>query len=421
MRTQLALAVSAGVAGFLAWSGVPAVGAAPGWSPPQALSVRGSAEGPQVAVAVGGQAVVVWEQETAAGSRIVSAARDHDGAWHAPVALSAVGARTASGQQVAVDDHGVAVATWERGGRIFAAVRNSGGLAWSRARQISPGAGGSFPQVAVTVAGRAYVVWQQVHGTQDRIVVVGRSGTGVWSRPTVLASGFGDGQDPQIAVDALGHATVVWQRMWADGGRTAVLAARSSDGRWGATRRLSPAKRNASGPLVAMNERGDTVVTWSGRRHHHPVVMGVIRPPTGPWRAARAVVAGSPSDLALGRTGAAVVAWTRAVSGVEQVGLARRPAGGTWHPGQPRWPVDVQTATPVVALGGGATALAWMTDGVRAARQDGGTWGTPADLGGPGVSYYQQVAINSTGRAVVVWKEFDGARDVVMMSSSDPS
>jgi hypothetical protein len=36
------------------------------------------------------------------------------------------------------------------------------------------------------------------------------------------------------------------------------------------------------------------------------------------------------------------------------------------------------------------------------------------------VSYYQQVAMDSAGRAVVVWKQWSGVRDVVMGSSSGP-
>jgi len=115
-----------------------------------------------------------------------------------------------------------------------------------------------------------------------------------------------------------------------------------------------------------------------------------------------------------------VVGWTRYVSGEYRFGLARRPAGGSWQPGVLLWSADVQTTAPVVAMGGGAIAVAWMTDAVRAVRQDGGAWGLVTPLGGTGVSYYQQVAMDSVGRAVVVWKQWNGVRDVVMASSSAP-
>jgi len=418
MRKRIALVVSVGVTGLLTWSGAPVVGAAPSWTSPQVLSVAGAAEGPQVAVASDGRALVVWEGDTAQGSHIVSAARGVAGVWGAPKALGPIGDQVASSQQVAMNDHGFAVVTWVRSGRVFTAVRAAG--AWSPERRISAGGGGSFPQVAVTKAGGAYVVWQQVHGVKDRVLVVRRSADGRWSQPSVLPSGFGDGQYPQVAVDALGHATVVWQRMWGDGGRTAALMSRLSHGRWSATRRLSAAKGNAGAPLLAMNARGDTVVTWNARQHGRLVVRGVVRPPAGPWRTARTVATGSLTDLALGRTGAAVVGWTRYVSGEYRFGLARRPAGGSWQPGVLLWSADVQTTAPVVAMGGGAIAVAWMTDAVRAVRQDGGAWGLVTPLGGTGVSYYQQVAMDSVGRAVVVWKQWNGVRDVVMASSSAP-
>lgn len=419
MRTRLALVVSVGVAGILTWSGAPAPGAAPGWSAPRVLSGTGSADEPQVATGAQGRAVVVWEQDTSQGSRIVASVRGTNGVWGALHGFGPVQDPGSSSQQVAMNDGGVAVATWVRSGRVFASVRTAG--SWSPQRQISPGGGGAFPQAAVTAAGRVYVVWQQNRGVHEQVVVVRRSTSGAWSTPTVLPSGFGDGQYPQVAVDALGHATVAWQRMWADGGRTAVLVSRLADGHWTATHQLSGLRRNAGEPALAMDPRGDAVVVWSGRQAGRNVVLGVVRPEGGPWDAIQRVAVGSLADLALNRSGGAVVTWMRSTSSGDQFGISRRPPSGPWQQGAALGPFDPYTAAPRVATGGGAIALTWMTDAVQVMRGGGGTWGPKTTVGGSGTSYYQQVAMDPAGRAVVVWKEFDGLHDVVMMSASGPA
>ena len=421
MRTRLALAVSVGVTGLLAWSGAPVAGAAPGWSLPQAVSSTGSGEDPQVALASDGRAVVVWTEDSAGHARVVAAERGTDGGWAAPVALSAAGDRPTSGQQVSMNDHGLAVATWTRNGRVLVAVRSTAGV-WTAPAQVSGKGHGSFPQVAVTQGGRAYVVWEQVSGTHEQVRVVRRDSHGTWSAPAVLPTGVGDAQYPVVAVDALGRATVVWQRMWADGGRTAVLTARFSGGRWSPTATLSAPKRNAGPPLLATNDRGDAVVTWSGRESGAVVVLGVVRPPTRAWGPVRTIATGSLGDLALDRSGVAVVAWTAVVGSDVRIGLSSRPAGGSWQVGVvPPWTADLQTTAPQVAAGGGSVSLAWVTDRVEAVRSDAGAWGSVADVGSSGASYYQQVAMDAAGRAVVVWKQWDGVHDVVMVSTSGPS
>jgi hypothetical protein len=121
--------------------------AAPVWTAPQAVSgPTVSGEDPAVASSPNGAAVVVWEQDTSSGQRIVAAVRGTGGTWGAPRALSPVRDFGASDQQVAMDARGDAVAVWLDGGRTMASQRPAGG-SWSSAIRLSaPGVGRISPR-----------------------------------------------------------------------------------------------------------------------------------------------------------------------------------------------------------------------------------------------------------------------------------
>jgi hypothetical protein len=366
-----------------------------------------------------GRALVVWEQVGARGSRIVTSARTTQGAWSAPRPISPLGARPVSSPQVSMNARGDAVVTWQRSGQIFVATRTAAGR-WSAQRRVSLGGGpAAFPRVAVTVAGRAYVVWQQRHGIHDRVLVVRRTLDGHWSQPTGLPSGFGDAVRPQVGVDAHGHALVAWQRMWGDGGRTAVLVSRRTEQGWGATRRLSNAGVNAGEPVVSVNDGGQTVVAWSARQQGELVVLAVVRPPSGPWRTIRIAAHGQLGGLVLGENGTAFVAWTRQVGEDARVGATRHPAGGSWRAGQLVSSPGRDATVPTVAQGGGTVTVAWLSGVPQAVRRVDGVWGPVEDLAAlPADS--QQVAMDRAARAVVVWKRLGAAHERITVSSREP-
>ncbi len=93
-----------------------------------------------------GAAVVVWEQDTVSGQRIVAAVRSTGGTWGAPHALSPLRDFGAYDQQVAMDARGDVVAVWLDQGRIMVSRRPAGGP-WSSATRVSaPGGGSTSPR-----------------------------------------------------------------------------------------------------------------------------------------------------------------------------------------------------------------------------------------------------------------------------------
>jgi len=412
-------------AAVLALAAAPttALAAAPGWTAPQTLSgSTTSAEDPQVAVGANGSAVVVWEQVGLRGERIVAARRSADGRWSGVQPISATSAHAVFGQQVAIAA-GTAVVVWQWEGRIQVALQPAGG-AWTTPRTLShPGGRAAFPQVAMSPAGAVFVTWQQRLRGHDRAVVVRRPVGGPWLSPRTLSGSFGDAAWPQVAVDARGDATVVWERDWADGGRSAALVVRrSAGGRWTTPMELSLAGQPGGGPLVAMDPGGDTLVAWMGRQAGHGAVQAVVRPAHRTWGDVALVSPGTRAsalgDVALAASGSAVVVWHRWDDSTIRVAAAVRPAGGRWltpttlsAPGADAW-------YPHVVVGGGLTTVTWESTTIEGARLAGGTWGNVLDLSDGASGEVQQVASNAVGEVVVVWKHFDGTHDRVMVTAT---
>ena len=71
--------------------------------------------------------------------------------------------------------------------------------------------------------GATVVVWERVLALHERIQVVRRPDGGQWSSVRTLSGTFGDAHYPDVAVDSHGRTTVVWERDWADGGRSAAF------------------------------------------------------------------------------------------------------------------------------------------------------------------------------------------------------
>lgn len=397
--------------------------AEPGWTTPQTLSgSTTSGEDPQVAVGANGSAVVVWEQVGPRGERIVGAHRSADGAWSGVQPISARSAHAVYGQQAAMAA-GRAVVVWQSSGRIQVSLRPAGG-AWTTPRTLSrPGGQAAFPQVAMSPAGAVFVTWQQRLGSHDRAVLVRRPVGGPWLSPRILSGSFGDAAWPQVAVDALGDATVVWERDWADGGRSAAFVVRrSAGGRWTTPTRLSPAGQPGGGPLVAMDPGGATLVAWVGRRAGHGAVQAVIRPAHRTWGdvgvVSRDQRAGALGDVAVAASGAAVVVWHRWDAGNVRVAAATRPAGGPWQAPATLSEPGTDASFPHVVVGGGLTTVTWETSTIEGARLARGRWGGVLDLSAGASGEVQQVASNAVGDVLVVWKHFDGTHDRVMVTGT---
>lgn len=129
---------------------------------------------PQVAIDAKGNAVVIWSQfEGTSQSTIQTANKLFDGYWSSPAILS-VGGIFNIHPQLAVDSSGNIVAVWTQENEGNETVVQSARLPlegkWSETRAISSSQQGMrHAQVAVDLAGNAWVIWEQREGMQSEM------------------------------------------------------------------------------------------------------------------------------------------------------------------------------------------------------------------------------------------------------------
>ena len=235
-------------------------------SPINTLTDTGrNAFNPQVAIDDGGNAVFTWERSDGTNQRIETRARTSGGAFSAVQILSAAG-RDAFNPQVAVDADGDAVFTWERAvganQRIQARARTSGGVLSAVDTLSDPGQDAEVPQVAVDDSGNAVFTWECSDGTNQRVQARARAFGGALSVVQTLSDAGQDAEVPQVAVDADGDAVFIWERLDNAGKERIQAATRSAAGVVGVVQTLSSGGQHAQLAQVAVDADGDAAAVW---------------------------------------------------------------------------------------------------------------------------------------------------------------
>ncbi|MDQ3990774.1 MAG: hypothetical protein M3245_00485 [Actinomycetota bacterium] len=287
-------------------------------SPVQALSVAGqSANRPQVAVDQDGHAVIVWQIWDGATWRVQARRRSAGGALSPVQTLSTAG-QDAYYPQVAVDQDGHAVVVWQRfDGTTFSvqARRRSAAGALSPVETLSAaGQNAHVPQVAVDQDGDAVIAWHGFDGTNSRIQARRRSKAGALSAVKKLSAAGRDAHGAQVAVDQDGHAVIVWERH--DGTNWRIQAMRrSAAGALSAVQTLSAAGQSADDPHVAVDADGHAVIVWERHDGTSYRVQARRRSAAGALSAVQTLSAAGQSaqesEVAVDQDGDAVIVWRR--------------------------------------------------------------------------------------------------------------
>lgn len=249
------------------------------------LSAAGThAHHPQLAAAYDGQVVVAWERTDGANSIVQATLKPHDGAFAAPVDLSAAG-------EDALDPHvanefGDMVAVWRRFDGTNWRVQTS-----MRARNASfaapvdlSAAGGDAidPRVVSDYDGSAFAIWRRFDGAHWRVQAAVRPPSDVtappaaFSSPVDLSAAGLDAYDPAIVIDVTGDVTVVW-RAGAAGANVVQAVTRAPGGTFSAPADLSAPAPNAFAPQVSSSYSGHAVVVWQRFDGTHNVVQAARR------------------------------------------------------------------------------------------------------------------------------------------------
>jgi len=395
----------------------PAV-AAPGWLPRVDLNApdqKGRVA--QVAVDPQGTAIAAWTEGSDTIARVTAAVRPAGGAWQAPVVLSAAGQNTTK-VQIAVDPQGNAVVVWERSSANTAVLQSASrpaGGAWGPVTDIAVTNTDfefSRPQVALDALGNAVVVWQNGTANTHFIQAAVRAAGGAWQAPVTLSAAGRDNVSPQLAVDPQGTAVAVWTR-YEVSGSFVNSAVRPAGAGWQAPVAISAAGHDPYLTDVAIDAQGTAVAVWESLSDP---IHTVDRPAGGSWQAPVAIQAGTQVRIAVSPQGNAVLIWQAGTI----VRSTVRPAGGAWQA-----PVDLPgddgffhgaSSEPAVAIDPQGKAVAvWqrvliqagqtITRVQAAVRQpNGGAWQPATDLSPPErYGSRAQVAIDPQGNAVAIW------------------
>jgi len=190
----------------------------------------------QIAIDANGNGLAIWEQYNGTGTvDILSNRFTPSTGWRTAHSITADKAHDAKAPQVAFDSKGNALALWAGtapGAVIWSSRFGASASDWEPAAPIgaaNPFATLDTPQIAFDADDNAYAVWTQLISGQYKAdsIVSSRlaAGGGTWTAAELIElDDAGAASLPQIAVDARGNATAVWQQ--SDGTRSNVVSNR---------------------------------------------------------------------------------------------------------------------------------------------------------------------------------------------------
>lgn len=332
--------------------------------------------------------------------------------------------------EVAVDSNGNAMAVWRQNDGIrnnIWANRYHVGTGWGTATLIENDNTGNafYPNVAVDDSGNAIAVWYQFDGVRTNILA-NRYVEGVgWDTATLIETdNAGNANNPEVDVDSGGNAIAVWYQ--SDGTRLNILANHFVIGLGWSTPTLIETDNTGSAfrPEVAIDSNGNAMAVWyqyDGTRYNiwaNRYVAG-----TG-WGTASLIETDNAGDayypkVAMDGSGNAIAVWHQDNGTSYNVWANRYVVGTGW--GTPTI-IETENADaypPRVAVDGSGNAIAmwYQHDGTRlsiwANRYVVETgWGTASlvETDDVGDASYPEVAVDSSGNAIAVWRQDDGTR-----------
>ena len=266
-RTGVSLATVILLAEFLLFTTLPADLASPDWSDPDWIfTLSGSTEYAFIAVDSAGTAHVVWF-EWDVGESWYNAGTPGD--WPDPELLSTHSDYWQEDPRLALDPDDNVHVVWEGydadGYDWLIWYADNAGGAWSTPENISPDDSSPYsPNIAVDSVGAAHVVFHghnETHGGDCSVVYATNAG-GDWSYPVLLSGDHGHNGSwlPWIAVDPFDHPHVV-----SDGDDEDIWYTANLGSGWSEPLSLSTQSTYEQGaPQIAVDINGNPHAAWHG-------------------------------------------------------------------------------------------------------------------------------------------------------------
>jgi hypothetical protein len=276
----------------------------------------------------------VWRQYNGSDYVVQAAVRPAGGSWGKPVALSEAG-EEASEPQVAVSPAGNAVVVWRRFNGSDYVVQAAVKLAsepWSKPATLSEtGQEASQARVAVDVAGEATAVWRRYNGSDHVIEAAEEPAGEPWSKPATLSEAGQEAYEPQVAVDSAGNATAVWGYYEEYLDSFVQVAVRPPGGLWSNLAILSEAGQEVSEPQVAVDAAGNAATVWDAFDYGDCYcVQTAVKTAGEPWGGTDSLATGYHPRVGIDAAGDAMDVWGEYSGPGDIVRAALKQAGGSW-------------------------------------------------------------------------------------------
>ncbi len=296
--------------------------------------------------------------------------------------------------------------------------------AWGSAGQIESDSTGDArnPQIAINSSGNAIAVWRQSDGTRYNIWANRFNGSSWGSAELIETNDLGRAWRPQIAIDSSGNAIAVWHQSF--GTRYNIWANRFNGSSWGSAELIGADDTVwTSTPQIAFDSNGNAIAVWhqfDGTRDN----IWANRFNGSGWGSAELIETDNTGDalvpqIAFDSSGNAIAVWAQ-YDGTRDNIWANRFNGSSWGSAELIETNDTGRArNPQIAFDSSGNAIAvWrQDDGVRdniwANRFNGSSWGSAAliEADNAGDGWSPQIAFDSSGNAIAVWHQSDGTRD----------
>lgn len=397
------------------------------WEDPIFLETddSGDTNYPQVAFDASGNALAVWQQ-----SGNIMARRYTAGAWSTAEAIDAV-AGGADKPQVAFDASGNAMAVWYQFDGSYNSIyanRYIAGDGWGTAEQIETNDGEvNDPQVAVDSAGNAIAVWEQSDGTYFSVWTNRYTAGDGWGTAALLETvDSGDVDQPQVSFDSSGNAIAVWHQ--SDGSVFSIWTNRCTAGTgWGTAELLeTDDSGDAYDTQIAFDPSGNAIAVWEQFDGSYYSIRANRYTAGAGWGTAVFLETDGGDtwnpQLSVDSYGNALVVWSQSDGSTFSIRANSYTAGDDWGDAEVIGSGSGSMWNPQVAADayGNAVAVWWQQDSINniwTNRYTVGTgWGTAEllETEDTGNAARPQVAIDSSGNAIAVWRQFDGTRENIL-------
>ena len=255
-------------------------------------------------------------------------------------------------------------------------------------------------RMAIDAVGNTRVVWSYYDGTDviiqtaERPVSLPRD----WRLPKTISSAGENAGEPDIGMDSAGNAIAVWLQN--EGPNRVIKSADAPlEADFGSPQNISPAGLTSDSPSIAVNRSGAATAVWRLTGKSENLIQASSRPPGGSFGAPVNVSLGNDNPLfprlAMNERGDVAVAWSGDKSASEVARASVRLVGGGFSDPTPISPTSLDLFHPEPALGGsGDATVTWLrSNGVHDIAQVAGYDASP-----PGV---QGLSVPATGRVGV--------------------